>query len=436
LQPELLRGARSSSCNEYWTGLAGNVLALYALQFGNYVIPLLTMPYLLATLGAARYGELLFAQGLISYVGVLVDYGFDWSATRRVSTERASMEKVWRLAYDVWSAKLLLTTSGLIVVIVAAYLLSGPPGQLSYFLALYAAVIGNALFPTWLYQGMERMWLTAAIGLGAKLAGLAALFLFVKTPEDGLAAAAIIGITGALGGVCGAAAAIRSFGLARPSLSLKGAVNMLVEGWEIFVSRTAVSLYTAGNPFLLGLVSTPQEVAYFSVAERVVRGIVALLTPVFQAVYPRATLVAAQSKEQASRFARSWLAAMGGVGTCLSAVVFAGAELIARLISPAAEKELVLVVRTLAPIILMISLNSVLGTQLLLSFGQDRRFRGILIAAGVANVVLALLLGRQLGAVGMAAAVVIVECFVTASMGAATVEYLKGGGGWPRMLIR
>ena len=64
-----------------------NGMWLYALQFFNLVVPLLTLPYITRILGAESYGTFSIALNVITYLQVVVEYGFGMSATRKVAIE-------------------------------------------------------------------------------------------------------------------------------------------------------------------------------------------------------------------------------------------------------------------------------------------------------------------------------------------------------------
>jgi hypothetical protein len=48
--------------------VARNAASLYLIQFANYIVPLIMIPYLVRVLGPAGYGAVAFAQGLINYL--------------------------------------------------------------------------------------------------------------------------------------------------------------------------------------------------------------------------------------------------------------------------------------------------------------------------------------------------------------------------------
>ena len=74
--------------------VAGNYTALLFIQGANVILPLIALPYLVRTLGAERFGLVMIAQTMGVFLTIIVDFGFNISATREVSLLRNNRNAV------------------------------------------------------------------------------------------------------------------------------------------------------------------------------------------------------------------------------------------------------------------------------------------------------------------------------------------------------
>jgi PST family polysaccharide transporter len=395
--------------------VARNAASLYLIQFANYIVPLIIIPYLVRVLGPAGYGAVAFGQGLINYFMVFVEYGFNWSATRKISVHRNDPQVVNATALCVWAAKGLLALTGFGVLLALAGIIPRLSEEFLLLLILYGLAWGNVLFPTWLFQGMERMVAISLINLGMKLGVLIGVFTLIRKPEHYLLYAGLMSFGAVLSGMTGMIVAFRMFRLRFDRITWSGVWETLKEGWVLFLSRASVSLYTAGNAFILGMLTNNTVVGYYSAAEKIVKSILGLLDPIAQAAYPRFSKMAAESRDLTLAWGRRMLAVMGGTGFLLMVGVLGEARFISDLLLGTEFALSVAVMQILAPIIFLIALSNVMGVQMLFPLHHDRFVLKIVLTAGLLNIAVALVLVPKWSANGMAVSVLLSELFVTVS---------------------
>lgn len=386
--------------------LGENIAALSVLQLANSLVPLITVPYLARVLQVSEYGHLAFAQALVLYFDILVDYGFNLSATRAITNCRESQLALSTQFWQFLSARLLLA---LISAVVLAMLVLCVP-QLRAVPKLYAGafltVLGTALFPVWFFQGIEQMRYITVAHASARLHTIPALFLWVHGPSDLAIAAGIQGSVPAWAAL-----------LVVPVLSNRLAhrmfwpspvqiVSVLRAGWHVFISSAASATNAATTPVLLRLVAGNAELGYFTAADKIIRAVAALSNPATQSLYPHLNALRAASDSSALALIRRsafWLTAFSGV-----------ASLAVYLLAPSAGPMLwgarfipsVRILRWLAPLPILLTLINSFGAQTMLVFGMDTLLSRISVACALLNGILTLLLGRLFGAAGAAISVV------------------------------
>ncbi len=185
------------------THLLHDIASIYGVQFANYVLPLVTVPYLSRVLGPASWGLLAMAQAFAMYGSLIVEYGFIYSGTRRIAVA-SGKEEIERTVAGVSGAK----------VILAVLVFGG--ACLAYFfvplfhqhpLLLWSGVIAEILkasLPTYYFYGVNRVAIASFLDISARLAAAAGIFVFVRAARDAWIVFALQAV-GALIATCGRA---------------------------------------------------------------------------------------------------------------------------------------------------------------------------------------------------------------------------------------
>lgn len=406
--------------------VAKNVTALTAVQLAGFVLPLLTVPYLARVLRPDGWGLVVFAQSYAAWLTLVLEYGFNLSATRSIALSRDDPEQIAAIVTGVNGGKCLLALlafaiSLVVVAIVPAF--RAHPVYL-FWASVSAIVYGSS--PLWYFQGVERMTGASLAEVAARVVAAIGVFVLVRGPEQGWVVLALQAATGTLFvaiTTCWLYQEVPFIGF-RPHTAL----SALREGWRLFVFRSASGLYTLANSFLLGLFAGPQSVAFYGGAEKLVRAGVSLLNPVSQALYPRVVHLVGHERDEAVGVVRVSLILLGGIGVLAGAGTALFAPVLVRVLLGPAYASAVPVLRVLALLLPLIAVGTVLGVQWALPWGLDRPFYRLVIAAGVINVLLAAVLARPFGALGMAWSAVLSEAVVV--IGLVWVLVRSGGEIW------
>jgi polysaccharide transporter, PST family len=393
-----------------------NIFYLYLLQGLNYIIPLTVLPYLVRVLGMEEYGLLAFAQSFAQYFNILTDYGFNFSATRFIAQNKQSPKAISQVFCRVYVIKIFLMGLGLIVLATMLMVVPRLRHDAMYFAVAFLSVLGSVLFPTWYFQGIEKMREISLLTGAPKILSAVLLFVFVHHPQDSLLALAIQSMGIVVGGILGLWFSLRDLRIEFVWPSWSELRATFEEGWHLFVSAAAISLYTNTNVFLVGFLAGNEQAGYFGAAEKMVRAMTGLVAPITQAIFPHISSLASRSVDAALSFISRSLAWMAGLTIVPSLMMLLLAREITLLCFGTAAGGSVAVVRWIALLPFLIAISNILGVQTMVPFGLDRQFSRILIGSGLLNLVIAIPLIRLFGAQGAGAAVLTTETVVTVTM--------------------
>jgi polysaccharide transporter, PST family len=278
-------------------------------------------------------------------------------------------------------------------------------------------VLGNVLFPQWLFQGLERLKTVSVVQVFTRTMVFAAIFGLVRTREDIHVAALLQAGGSLLAGVFALPFTRRALAGAPLRWPRPGEVaQQLAEGWHVFISTAATSVYTSSNAFFLGLVASPAVVGYFHIAERLIRAVQLMYAPISNAVYPHVSRLAAIDVRAALRFNRDLLLLLAGFTACITVSVYTLAPwVIGRFFGPGYAPAIP-TLRVFALLPPMIIVSNVLGILTMLPLGMQRQFSRVVLSAALVDLVVFVPAAYFQGAIGAAWANVAVEAFVTMSM--------------------
>lgn len=393
-----------------------NFLSLSVLQGANYVLPLLTLPYLVRVLEPDKFGLIMFAQAFIQFFIILTDYGFNLSATREISIHRDSKKKIAEIFNAVMTIKLGLLLLAFLIMSIIVFSFEKFHNEWIIYYLTFGRVVGQVLFPVWFFQGMEKMKYITILNIVAKLIFTVLIFVFIHNKAEYIYVPVINSLGYIIAGFLALWLILKDFHLVFTLPSVENMKYHFQDGWHIFISQVAISLYTVSNTFILGIFTNVTIVGYYAAAEKLIKAIQGLLSPVSQTIYPFISKLANESKIKAIGFIRKITLIIGGATFAISCITFIFADIIVKIILGVQYTESVNVLRIISFLPFIIGLSNMFGVQTMLPFNYKKAFSNILIVAGIINIILAIILVPLYQHVGVSFSVLISELFVTVAM--------------------
>lgn len=386
-----------------------NMTSLMVVQFANYVIPLVSFPYLVRMLGVGNFGLMSYAMALVQYFVVFVDYGFNLSATRRIAIQRDDRRQLAATFWTVMTIKLCLLIVGFAVF--ATLVMLVPRLRLDWltYAIAFVAVVGNFLFPIWYFQGIERIKILSLINLATKIVFTASLLLLVKGPDDLHTAILLQSSSVIFSGLVALGLIARLYPVPWHLPTVAEISALLLEGWVVFVSILSSSLVNNTGVIILGMFANNQAVGAFSIAEKIIRIFINVCTPISTALFPQASALFEQSTDQAVAVMRTVLRYGAVLFGMICAAILVGADVLVRIVAGGDNPAIATMVRIMALTPLTVFIDNLYGTQVLINIGQARKFMTAIIAAGIVSVSAALLVVPFWKGMGTAAVFMVSE---------------------------
>jgi PST family polysaccharide transporter len=379
-------------------------------QIAAYAFPIATIPYLARVLGPTGWGMVAFAQALGLYVSMVVEFGFNLSATRRVARARDDQQQLEEIVAGVLGAKVLLALVCVAIMLILQRFVAVFQRD---HLILWAGVlsgIGQGFSMLWYFQGLERMKTPAAMDIISKGIAAAGIFFLVHGRRDAWKVLALQCVCYCLASLFLIAISYRQIRFRWPNLD--SGELALRDSAAMFLFRSSVSLYTTANALILGALSTPIAVGFYSGAERLVKAMINLLTPLTQTLFPRLSRLLSTDRERAAWLVRISFAVMTLAGLVMCIGTLVAAPVITRVVLGPGYAAAIPVMRVLSLLMPAVAVSTVLGMQWMLPLGMDAIYNKIIISAGLLNLSLASCLAFRWQQMGMAYAVVTSEYVV------------------------
>ncbi|TLV01271.1 oligosaccharide flippase family protein [Dyadobacter luticola] len=289
---------------------------LSILQVLNMIIPLVSYPYLIRVLETEAYGLVIYITTVVSYFSILINFGYQLTATKKIAQNRHRPKKLNEIFSAVIICKLLLFLCSAIIFVGLVFVFEAFSKNLTLAILCFIVCINDVIFPGWFFQGVENMKYITIINALSRFISLALVFIFISKPEDYLLVP-VFNFLGSFGG------AIVGWYNVKTQYSVKFFIvpffkirHYFQDSVAVFATNVTAVIKDRSSIIFIGALLGNQQVAYYYLANRVINTILALFFNVSAAIFPNI----AKSKDHSMLAKTIYYTFLLGLACCLGIV--------------------------------------------------------------------------------------------------------------------
>lgn len=397
--------------------LVKNVFSLGIVQVANYVFPFITVPIVSRIIGPDKFGVLSFAASFVTYFTLLINFGFDLSATRAIAANRNNREERNKIFNQVVLAKTLLFAASLILFIISLYTVPQLRDEKEVAIFSFLLCFSWVITPNWLYQGMQELSRVAIFNLVTKVIFTVLILLIIRERADYIWQPLAISIAQVVVGIYSFGYALHRYQIKLAISKLRPVLQLLWNERIIFFSMVVINLYTTTNVVLLGFLQNETQVGYYSAGYRLIMIIQSLIAiPLSQAMFPFIGSAFGQSREKGLDMVRQMLPVVTILTFGAALVLWLFSPLVIMLVYGHKFEPSILVFRILAFVPVVVGWSNLLGVQTMINLKMDKVFFRITAIGAVTSIALNFLFVSRFGYIGTAISWVVTEIFIVICM--------------------
>jgi len=382
---------------------------LYVLS--QLAFPLITYPYITRTIGPEGLGLIGYIEYVSGFIITIAAFGIPFYGVREIAKFQDDEQKKQYILRGLFPIHLLVSLIGCAVFVIL--IKANEQQEIPPILLLLGCI--NILLPAfiadWYMQGIEAFQFTAIRSLVLRLAGLVALFLFVRQQQDVIYYYFIIVAVQA-------AVAISNM----HKIGWRGFVPKLSKDswlikslWHFFLTSSIISVYVFFDVLVLSWMADERQVGYYAIAIRIIKLSLLLVLSLNVILFPRISYLRANSADE-TQLKELIKKAMQFI-LLLTIPLFAGfyflAHQIIYLLAGDAFHSSIALVQIMSILPMVIGFSNLFVYQVLTPFGKEKQLLLCVVITCVFSLLLHFFMARLWLEKGTAWATVLTETIMT-----------------------
>ena len=374
------------------------------------IIPLITTPYLSRVLGAENIGIYSYTLSITTYFILFGSLGVAMYGQREIAFAQDDLYKRSKIFKEI----VILRAITLLFSMFLFYIAFCSHGEYKvYYLIFLFEILANMIDISWYFQGLEEFKKTVMRNTIVKLISVICIFVFVKESTDLNKYFIIYVLSTFLGNLSLWMYLPRFVQMVKiKELNLFRHIKPTI---MLFIPQVATQIYTVLDKTMIGvIVSNKAEVGYYEQAQKMIKLLMTIATSLGTVMMPRiaATFASGNHKKVREYMNKSFSFILLLAFPLMFGIISVSSSFVPLFYGKGYDKVVPLLC-VISPIIVLIGLSNVTGTQYLLPTRKQNQYTLSVVIGAIVNFILNLILIKHFASIGASIATVIAELAVT-----------------------
>lgn len=386
-----------------------NVLYNVFYQVSVIMIPLITTPYVSRVLGSYQTGLYSYTHTMAMWFAVIARFGFGNYGNRQVATIKDDKQQLDRTFSALLKLQIITGSVALVSYLVYMLFLCKENHFLAWLSGFY--VLGAAIDISWFFYGMEEFKYITIKTLSVRIISTICVFIFVKSQDDTWKYVLILALVSFINALLlwlnlNNKVKIVKTSFSETAIHIKGC-------FILFIPVILIDIYRLMDKAMLGYINAIDEIGYYTYADRIAELPYTVIAAVGTVMLPRMTnMVARGEKSKSFKLIQNTFEINTIVGSAIMFGLIAVSDQFVLLFLGPNYSRTGLLLRIVAPMIIVRAWANVIRTQYLMPNRMDGAYLTSLVFGVVTNLILNLLFIPKHGAAGAAIATLCAESLV------------------------
>ena len=390
-----------------------NVFYNILFALAQVLLPLITFPYLARTLGPTYLGTLNFAESIARYFVLLAAVGIPVYGVRMIAKYSENKIELSKTFLELFLINLVMASVLAIGFGFCIYFIPKLSNDSVLFTWSLAFFFCQTFLFEWFFAGLNQFKFIALRYFFIRIVFILSVFVFIKTNTDYSKYMVLQVGASLLVAVVNIKYILKYIILNESVFSALNLSKHIKPLLTLFLTIFSISIYLSLDTVLLGFLADNESVGYYSSVLKLNKIIIAILAAVSAAMFPKIThLYQSGEIQKFTEIIRKGFYFIISMGIPIMIIVMGCATQIVFIVLGKGYERSVLPLQISAPLILIVSMSSIFGFQILNALSKDKEILKSAIIGMALSIGLTFMLVSKFKEIGEAITILLTELAV------------------------